>query len=112
MMKPVTTVQRPVFITALCVVLFAGGLFNIFYTFTGAFAPYGLLYSAGNVLLLVISFAALSGVWGMEKWGTWLFAVVIVLKLTLDAWVKAFIWWELLLLVPAVAFLVYYKKMK
>ncbi|MDX2047747.1 MAG: hypothetical protein SFU87_13235 [Chitinophagaceae bacterium] len=111
-MKPDTPVQRPVIITALCVALFAIGLFTVFYTFTGAFAPYGLLYSAGNVLLLVITFAALSGVWGMEKWGTWLFAVVIALKLSLDVWVKAFTWWELLLLVPAFAFLFYYKKMK
>jgi hypothetical protein len=111
-MKPDTPVLRPVLVTALCVVLFATGLFNVLYTFTGAFAPYGLLYSAGNVLLLVITFAALSGVWGMEKWGTWLFAVVIALKLALDVWVKAFTWWELFLIVPVTMFFVYYKKMK
>ena len=104
-------VQRPSLVTWLCVILFTAGIFNIIYSFTGVFASYGVLYSAANVLLIVILFAGLSGVWSMEKWGVVLFSVVVVIKLVLDLLLKAFHWWEFVLLLPVIYFWMNYKKM-
>jgi hypothetical protein len=105
-------VLRPVIITVFCSLLFAVGVFTIIYTFTGVFAPYGVYYSAVNTFIIVIMFAALSGVWVMEKWGAYLFAVLVLVKLGIDFYAGAFTWWELLLLVPALVFLSGVKKMK
>lgn len=86
-------------------ILFALGLFNVIYAFTGAYAPFGIYYPAINVFLIIIMFAALAGLWSMEKWGLWLFLVFVVLKLMLDIWTNAFEFAELLLLIPAALFL-------
>lgn len=104
-------VNRPLAVTAICSLLFALGIFNIIYTFTGVYAPYGVYYSAVNALMVVIMFAALSGIWVMEKWGVYLFIVLIIIKAGIDLYSGAFSWWELLLLVPALLFLSQLKKM-
>ncbi len=86
-------------------ILFALGLFNVIYAFTGAYAPFGIYYPAVNVFLIILMFAALAGLWSMEKWGLWLFLVFVVLKLILDVWTGAFQFAELALLIPAALFL-------
>lgn len=103
-----TPEQQPAWMRGLIYTLFALGLTQVIYSFTGAFAPYGIYYPAANLLLIVMMFAALAGLWSMEKWGLWLFLVFVVLKLALDIWTGAFHFAELLLLVPAFLFL--YKK--
>ena len=104
-------VVRPVSITIICSILFAAGIFSIAYTFTGAFAPYGVYYSALNAFITVLMFAALSGVWVMEKWGVYLFSVMVLIKLGVDFYSGAFGWWELSLIVPVVIFVSQLKKM-
>ena len=94
----------PRWLAGLISALFAIGLFTVLYTFTGAYAPYGLYYSAANVLLIIIMFAGLAGLWSMEKWGLWVFLVFVVLKLVLDIWTGAFHYAELLLIVAAIIF--------
>jgi len=105
-------VNRPVDVTALCSILLAGGVFNIIYTFTGVYAPFGLLYSAGHTLLIIVMFAAISGIWNMEKWGVYVFTVCIVLKLMLDLYTGAFRTWELVLLLPVAVFFFRLRMMK
>ncbi len=105
-------VNRPLPVTISCVLLYAAGLFVIIYTFTGVFAKHGLFYSGANVLFIIIMFAALSGIWSLEKWGVWIFLTILILKLGMDLWVRAFRWWELLLIIPLVLFLGYIGKMK
>jgi hypothetical protein len=100
-----TTKQRPPVMTGTISILFALGLFNVIYAFTGAYAPFGIYYPAVNVFLIILMFAALAGLWSMEKWGLWLFLVFVVLKLMLDIWTNAFEFAELLLLIPAALFL-------
>lgn len=104
-------VNRPVPVTALCSILFAAGLFNIAYSFTGIYAPYGIWYSAVNALLTVIIFAALSGVWSMEKWGLWLFSGAIAAKIGIDVFAGALSLADGLLLLPVAVFLFYRKQM-
>ena len=86
-------------------ILYVLGLFNVIYAFTGAYAPFGIYYPAVNVFLIILMFAALAGLWSMEKWGLWLFLVFVVLKLILDIWTNAFQFAVLLLLIPAALFL-------
>ena len=112
MEKKSIVVPRPLAVTWVCIFLFTAGIANIIYSFTGAFAGYGVLYSAANVLLIVVSFAALSGIWAMEKWGITLFTVLVTLKLGLDFYAGAFRWWQLALIVPLVVFWMYRPKMK
>jgi hypothetical protein len=100
-----TPKQRPLILTGIISILFALGLFNVIYAFTGAFAPYGIYYPAANVFLIILMFAALAGLWSMEKWGLWLFLIFVGLKLILDIWTNAFHYAELLLLLPAALFL-------
>jgi hypothetical protein len=107
----VKPIERPGIITALCSALLAVGVFNIIYTFTGAYAPYGLLYSAAHTLLTVVIFAAVSGIWSMEKWGVYAFLACLAVKFGLDIYTGAFQLWELVLLVPAVVFILHLKKM-
>lgn len=95
---------KPAWMSGLISALFAIGLFTVIYTFTGAYAPYGLYYSAANVLLIIFMFAGLAGLWSMEKWGLWLFLVFVVLKLALDIWTGAFQYAELFLVVAAIVF--------
>jgi hypothetical protein len=105
-------VDRPIIGTIFCSLLLALGLFNIVYTFTGIYAPYGLLYSAAHTLLTIIMFAAISGIWSMEKWGVYLFLGVVALKFGLDIYTGAFHYVELLLVLPAVYFLLIMSRMK
>lgn len=102
---------RPLFVTIASVVMLVLGVFNVIYSFTGIYAPYGLLYTAIHTLLTVVMFAGIAGVWSMEKWGVFVFLIVIALKYALDIYSGAFSWWTLLLLVPAFVFLYYRKKM-
>jgi hypothetical protein len=104
--------NRPIIITALCSALLAAGIFNIVYTFTGIYAPYGLLYSAGHTMITIVIFAAVSGIWSMEKWGVYLFLACLALKFGLDFYAGAFKLWEIALLIPAAVFLIHLKKMK
>ena len=91
--------------TGIITALFALGLFNVIYAFTGATAPFGIYYPAANVFLTILMFAALAGLWSMEKWGLWLFLVFVGLKLMLDIWNHAFHYADLLLFIPAAIFL-------
>jgi hypothetical protein len=104
-----TTKQRPPVMTGTISILFALGLFNIIYAFTGAYAPFGIYYPAVNVFLTILMFAALAGLWSMEKWGLWLFLVFVVLKLILDILTGAFQFPMLVLLIPTALFL-YWRK--
>jgi hypothetical protein len=112
MSEKAAPVQRPAVVTICCSLLFAAGLFTIIYTFTGIFAPYGVYYSAVNTFILVIMFAALSGVWVMERWGAYLFGVLVLVKFGIDFYLGAFSWWELVLLIPVVVFFSFLRKMK
>lgn len=104
-------VNRPVAITIVCSFLATLGLMSIIYTFTGAFASYGLLYPAAHTLLIVGVFASFAGIWSMEKWGVYLFLILLALKLILDAFTGAFSYWELLLLIAPAVFIYYLRKM-
>jgi hypothetical protein len=99
------TKKRPSEMTVTISFLYVLGLFNVIYAFTGAYAPFGIYYPAVNVFLIILMFAALAGLWSMEKWGLWLFLVFVVLKLILDIWTNAFQFAVLLLLIPAALFL-------
>ena len=104
-------VKRPALITAVSVMLFSATVFNIIYTFTGVYAPYGIYYSALNAFIMVIMIAALSGVWVMEKWGVYLFTLTMLIKFCVDIYSGAFTWWLLLLLVPVILFFSQLRKM-
>jgi hypothetical protein len=107
-----STINRPVPVTIFCSLILVLGLFNIVYTFTGVYAPYGLLYSAAHTLLTIVLFAAISGIWSMEKWGVYLFLAIVAMKFGLDLYTGAFHYAELLLLLPTAYFLVIVPKMK
>lgn len=81
------------------------GLYDIVYTFTGASAQLGILYPSAHVLLNIIGFVAISFIWSNEKWANWLFLGVVLAHLGLDLLVGGFQPWKLLLLVPALFFL-------
>lgn len=106
---------RPFLITILCSLLFAYGLWEIVYSFTGNIVLKGgvdTLYPAINALMMVFAFVGLSGVWSMEKWGPVSFVIVITLKLLVDAMFSHFSWWYALGYIPAVLFLLALPKMK
>lgn len=105
-------ISRPLPVTVFCSLILVLGLFNIVYTFTGVYAPYGLLYSAAHTLLTIVLFAAISGIWSMEKWGVYLFLGIVALKFGLDVYTGAFSYAELLLLLPCAYFLLLLQKMK
>jgi hypothetical protein len=107
-MKNVNDVRDTIFKTLLGV-LFALGTFDILYSFTGAYAPYGLLYPASHVLLTIILFLSLSFIWYREQWALFLYAGVILAYLGVDFFVGAFHPAKLLLLVPLPAFLYLWK---
>jgi hypothetical protein len=104
--------SRPVWLPWICSLLFAAGLLNIMYTFTGAYAPYGNFYPAAMALLTVVVFAGLSGIWSMEKWGVWVFSIALACILVVNLLAGAFQWYLLLLLVPACLFASVYGRMK
>lgn len=97
--------SRPLAITVTVYLLFAAGIFQIIYSFTGATAEYGRFYPAAQVLLIIVIFAALSGILSMEKWGAWLFLAAVGMRLLLEFWVGAVHPASLLLLVPAAIFI-------
>lgn len=105
-------ISRPNIVSITLYVLAFIGLSGIVYTFTGAFARYGLLYPAANTLLIVGIFASFAGIWNMERWGVYVFLVMVTLKFVLDITTGAFSFWELALLLPAAIFLMHLKKMK
>lgn len=107
---------RPQLITILCVLLFAWGLWEIVYSFTGntALNKSGVdtLYPAVNALMMVFSFVAVSGTWSMEKWGPISFVIVVTLKLLVDLLFGHFNWMYVLGYLPALVFLLSIKKMR
>jgi hypothetical protein len=84
--------------------LFALGIFDVLYSFTGAYAHLGLLYTAAHVFLNIILFLALSFIGSKEKWALWLFLGVIFAHIGLDVYVQAFDYLKLLLIVPFIYF--------
>lgn len=86
--------------------LFALGLFDIVYSFTGAYAQFGILYPSAHALLNIILFLALSFIWAKEKWAVWLFLGIVLSHIGLDLLVGAFTAFKLLLLLPAFYFIV------
>ena len=107
---------RPQLVTILCVLLFAWGLWEIAYSYTGntALNKSGVdtLYPAVNALMMVFSFVALSGVWSMEKWGPITFAIVLSLKILVDLMFGHFNTMYFIGFVPAILFLINMKKMR
>jgi hypothetical protein len=112
MAKEMTPPNRPTWLPWAIGLLYAAGLFQLVYMFTGAYATYGNLYPAAVALLTVVMFAGLSGVMNMEKWGVWIFAIGVVAKLGVDMAVGAFRWPMLGLLLPALLFFLLRKKMR
>ena len=100
---------KDTFLKTLVGILFALGIFDILYSFTGAYAPYGLLYPALHVLLTIILFLSLSFIWYREKWALFLYAGVVIAALGIDFFVGAFHLAKLLLLVPLPIFLYLWK---
>lgn len=93
-------------------ILFAVGLFDVIYSFTGSYARYGILYPAAHVLLNIVLFLALSFIWPKERWAAWLFLSIVIMHLLLDLYVGAFSYIKLILLLPAVYFLMKTKEYK
>ncbi len=96
---------RPTLVTVTVYLLFAAGLFQIIYSFTGATATFGRFYPAIQVLLVILSFVALTGILSMEKWGVWLFLATLAARVLIDFRVGAVHPASLLLLVPAAIFI-------
>lgn len=110
--QKVKEVSPPLVVLILCGLLFAYGIFEIIYTFSGAYGHLHVAYSAVNAFIVVLSFVALSGVWAFEKWGSIAFALVIAFKAGSDFLFDNFQIWQLLSVLPAIVFLLYYKQMK
>ena len=91
-------------------VLFALGIFDILYSFTGAYALFGLLYPAAHVLLTIIMFLSLSFIWYRERWALFLLASVILAGLLLDLSVGNFQLLRLLLLLPLSVFIFLWRR--
>jgi hypothetical protein len=83
----------------------AFGLMDLIYTFTGAYAQYGLLYPAAHGFLNILLFLAISFIWAKEKWATYLLLGIAILHLGVDILVERPIIIQWVLLVPAVYFL-------
>lgn len=86
--------------------LFALGLFDLVYSFTGVYAIFGILYPSAHALLNIILFLALSFIWSKEKWAAWLFLGIVVAHMGLDVAVGAFALYKLMLFLPAIYFLI------
>jgi len=104
--------NRPLLVSLASYAVFAWGLGTIIYSFTGVYSEYGNLYSAMNVLCIIILFASLAGVLNMERWGPRLYALMMFIKWGADYYYNAFSFWELLLIVPLVIFWWERKKFK
>jgi hypothetical protein len=94
----------------LIVVLLVLGFFDIFYSFAGFYAQWGILYPAAHVLLNILLFLSLSFLWTKESWAAWLFLGVLLGHYVLDFTVGALENWKWLLLIPA--FLFYWRNRK
>jgi hypothetical protein len=95
---------RPRWISVTAGLLFAAGIFNILFAFTGATARYGMFYPAAQVLLTIGYLTALSGIWEMERWGLILLPVVLAAALAADICLGAFRYHTLLVWGPVIAF--------
>lgn len=91
-------------------VLFALGIFDILYSFTGAYALFGLLYPAAHVLLTIVMFLSLSFIWYRERWALFLLSGVILAGLLLDLSVGNFQVLRLLLFLPLIVFIFLWKR--
>lgn len=87
-----------------CGLMYVYGLFQIIYTFTGAYGHVHVAYSAANAFMIILSFVALSSVWSLEKWGALSFLGVLLLSYLSDFFFGNFRWWTLAGLVPAFLF--------
>jgi len=65
----------------------AFGLMDLIYTFTGAYASYGLLYPEAHGFLNIFLFLALSFIWAEETWAFYLLLGISLLHLGVDIWV-------------------------
>jgi hypothetical protein len=106
MTDPSKTAKKEYFFMILLGCLFALGLFDLVYSFTGAYAIFGILYPSAHALLNIILFLALSFIWSKEKWAAWLFLGIVVAHMGLDLAVGAFEFFKLILFVPAIYFLI------
>jgi hypothetical protein len=100
------TAKKEYFFMVLLGCLFALGLFDLVYSFTGAYAIFGILYPSAHALLNIILFLALSFIWSKEKWAAWLFLGIVVAHMGLDLAVGAFEFFKLILFLPAIYFLI------
>jgi hypothetical protein len=98
--------NKHLFFMILLGALFALGLFDLVYSFTGAYSVFGILYPAAHALLNIILFLALSFIWSKERWAAWLFLGIVVAHLGLDLAVGAFEFFKLILFLPAIYFLI------
>ena len=112
MPDPKKIAPQPVWMKILVGLLFGAGLVHLVYMFTGIYAPYGNLYPAAMAMLTVVAFAGLSGVMSGEKWGVWVFSVAAVLVPVVSAFVGAFQFSQLVLLLPVAVFFSRLKSMK
>ena len=90
--------------------LFGLGIFDVLYSFTGAYAPFGLLYPAAHVFLTIILFLTLSFIWSKEKWALYLFGAIVLAHIGLDLFVGAFQLIKLLMFLPLVIFVVLWRE--
>lgn len=111
-MSEKTITKAPLPVTVTIYLLAAAGIANIIYSFTGVYAPYGLFYPAVSMLVPVGVFASFAGLANMEKWGLYLFLVMLAIKFGVDIYTGAFSYWNLLLLAPAGLFLAFFRKLK
>lgn len=86
------------------------GIFDLMYTFTGVYAPYGLLYPAAHGFLNILLFLALSFIWGRERWAAWLYIGIVLAHVGLDVFAGREDYLKLLLLVPGIYFLLMLRK--
>ena len=103
------TRYREYFFKILIGLLFGLGIFDILYSFTGAYAIYGLLYPAAHVFLTILLFLSLSFIWSKERWALYLFVGILCAHFGLDYFVGAFQFVKLLLLLPLIGFLLLWK---
>lgn len=98
------------FLGVVIALLLVLGLFDLMYTFTGVYAPFGLLYPAAHGLLNILLFLALSFIWSGERWAAWLFLGIVLAHLGLDLFAGRDEYFKLLLLIPGVYFLLTLRK--
>lgn len=90
--------------------LMALGIFDLMYTFTGVYAPFGLLYPAAHSFLTILLFLSLSFIWSKERWAAWLYIGIVLAHVALDLFAGRQDYLKLLLLIPGVYFLIMLRK--